>query len=694
MNRRSRGRVKFGFTAWTRGKATRASLATLLILAVRFPIVFAAPFPLELRGTSVIPHSQSTTLRYRREPDRSLGARVQLFLLNEGATSLSLPAATPLTLRGKTPDELLAGDEWAWHDFPSAYTNATLDLPPGALTVWSFNGKRTNWGTGTMADLTVAGTTKEFAITTPGAWLSAITFLGEGTNLRPNRVVFQVANRTELSLRLRSLRFWLPATNSSWRALFPQPWLTNLASFSADGVIPAGDSGGARVITGPLPLTYAALELRLETGAGETVTLWAHLRIKRESFDLGGGWLNSNVAGRSTLTCEPFLQTLRRMHINTGMHEAVPGYTDNPGLYSRYPLKYMNRCQPLSEYDTAEVLPRIHAVEFLGEPQYGGGRPVAPMAVWRALAPYQATRLPTSVTHSEERIWREYAGLSDFPHFDAYRVIAPAADAWSKYDRWDGRTLRWGAPLETLGDLARSLRDLNRPVPIACWAQGPHDGWGASGGRRRAAPTPEELRVQAYEVLSSRLTSLYWFNLSLKSLVKFPDLIEPITRVNREILMLEDYYLEGDAYHYERQLRDGRPDWDLAVIAGPRGALLFALDLAYEPDPVENVFRFAPPREATLNWPVPAYLATANSLWQITADSVTPVLMECRSRRVAIRARCGPVSVFLLATDPGAAAQLEARRRELVAEENSVHFDPAHQAADLATLRTLLAPAQ
>ena len=135
MNRRSRGRVKFGFTAGTRGQATRASLVTLLILAVRFPIVFAAPFPLELRGTSVIPHSQSTTLRYRREPDRSLGARVQLFLVNEGATSLSLPAATPLTLRGKTPDELLAGDEWAWHDFPSAYTNATLDLPPGALTV-------------------------------------------------------------------------------------------------------------------------------------------------------------------------------------------------------------------------------------------------------------------------------------------------------------------------------------------------------------------------------------------------------------------------------------------------------------------------------------------------------------------------------------------------------------------------------
>jgi hypothetical protein len=52
------------------------------------------------------------------------------------------------------------------------------------------------------------------------------------------------------------------------------------------------------------------------------------------------------------------------------------------------------------------MLGQIHAVEFLGEPQYGGGRPVPSMEVWRQLAPYQGTRLATTVTHSEERIWR------------------------------------------------------------------------------------------------------------------------------------------------------------------------------------------------------------------------------------------------------------------------------------------------
>ena len=43
----------------------------------------------------------------------------------------------------------------------------------------------------------------------------------------------------------------------------PLPWTTNFLAFPADRLIPAGDSGGARIVTGPLPLTYAALEVRL-----------------------------------------------------------------------------------------------------------------------------------------------------------------------------------------------------------------------------------------------------------------------------------------------------------------------------------------------------------------------------------------------------------------------------------------------
>lgn len=644
---------------------------------------------IDLLGIAVVPHIQSSEMRYRREPDRSLGAWVQLFVVNKGDSALRLGGETAVRLRSKTPEELLAAGEWTWHDFPSAWTTAPIELPPGAMTVWSFNGRNAPWGASSSADLRVGDTHLQCDLAKARVWLSAVTFLGDPTNPFPNSIIFHVANETSARVRLEACRLWLPRDNLSWRVLLPQPWRTNLLRFPVDGLIPAGDRGGARVQTGPLPLTYTALEVKLSDDEGRALTLWTYLRIKREAFDISGGWVASDLHGSNTLQAEPYLKTLRRMHVNAGMHQEVPGYSDTP-LFEKYPLKYMNRLQPFDHYDTEAVLPRIHAVEFLGEPEYGGGRPVPPMNVWRALASYQATRLPTSITHSEERVWRFYAGLSDYPHYDAYRVTAPAADAWSKYDRWGGEVIRWGAPLETIGDMTRSLRELNRPRPIAYWSQGAHEGWEHYGGRLRTSPTAEELRVQAYHALASRITSLYWFNLSLKSLVKFPDLIDPITRIGREIKMLELFYLEGDASCYEPVLREGKPDWDLAVIAGPRGAVLFALDLAYLPDPHERVFKFGPPRAATLSWPVPGYLEQADQLWRVDADAIYPENLDRGNRRVSVRTQGSPVNNFLLSSDPKAGARLKARIHELVAEEESVDFDPARREPDLETLRALL----
>ncbi len=385
------------------------------------------------------------------------------------------------------------------------------------------------------------------------------------------------------------------------------------------------------------------------------------------------------------------------MHINTGHIADTGGYTDQTGpdgLYTRYPLKYFNKLEPLSRYDTDAMLPRIHAVEFLGEPQYGGGRPVPPQEVWQKLAPYQPTRLPTTVTHSEERIWRFYAGLSDYPHYDAYRVTAPSPDAWSKYDRWGGQTIRWGAPLETIGDMTRSLRELNRPRPIAYWSQGAHHGWDRYGGRQRASPTPDELRAQAYHALASRITSLYWFNLSLKSLVKFPDLIEPITRVGREIRMLDDYYLEGDAVSHERVLRDGKPDWDLEVMAGPRGALMFALDLDYKADVEEKVFKFGPPRDVVLRFRLPAYASKPAEVFRVDANGATAIEHKADGEILEIRDRVSRLAIYLAANRTGERARIEARRKALVAEEAAFAFDPGRNTADLELLRHLLDSAQ
>lgn len=676
----------------------------LSALAIQVLFLFTITTPaaeLSVDGVHVVPHVQSTEMKYRRQADFSLGARAEVFLRNASPNEVTIPANTEIRLRGRTPEELLQDDQWAWHDLPSAWGGEPLRLPPGAMTIWSWNGKRAAWGAGTQADLAIAfpGASQAdrhtISIDNPSVWLSAVTFTGSAQNVQPDTLFFHVVNRTSGPLKLEACRLWLPASNASWRALLPQPWIdSGLERFPADGMIPANDRGGARVATGPLPLTYAVLEVRLVDSAGQAVTVWAHQRIKRESFDISGGWVHeTNGLRQQPLESEAFLKTLRRLHVNTAHITDLPGYTDQTGpdgLYTRYPLKYFGRCEPISHYDSDALLPRIHAVEFLGEPQYGGGRPVPPQECWKALSSYAPTRLPTSVTHSEERVWRFYAGISDYPHYDAYRVTAPSPDSWYQYDRWDGQRIRWGAPLETIGEMSRSLRELNRPRPTAYWSQGPHHDWGGYGGRQRSSPTPDELRQQAYHALASRITSIYWFNLSLPSLLKFPDLLEPMTRVGREVRMLEDYFLEGDATSHERIMRDGRPDWDLDVVAGPRGALLFALDLAYRPDPEEKVFKFGPPRDGSFRFPLPAYVRNPADVFRVDAEGLTQVDYTLAGGTIEIRDRVSGVAVYVLALSAEERDRIEARRQALIAEEDSLGFDPGRNAADRAVLQELV----
>jgi hypothetical protein len=612
-----------------------------------------------------------------------------LFLLNNSSASLDIGPAFVTRFDGATPAELLARGDWAWHDTPSARPDSAV-LPPGALTVWSFNSRGTKWGVDTrhQVEVGLASSPQRMSLelSSPRAWLSAVTFLGNEAGVVPTRAVIHIANESGRPLALRACRLWLPARNADFRVLRPQPWQRNWQSFLGAPIIPSGERGGFTLETGPLPLTYGAVEVQVTGLEDQPASIWGHLRIKREVFDLSGGWVASGLGGSNTLHLRPYLRTLRRLHINAGMHQHVPGYSDHPALFDTCPLKYMNRLQPFEQYDTEVMLPRIHAVEFLGEPQYGGGRPVPPQEVFSAFLPYGPTRLPTSVTHSEERVWRYYAGLSDYPHYDAYRVTAPAADNWGAYDRWGGERIRWGAPLETIGDMTRSLRELNRPRPIAYWSQGAHAGWDRYGGRARTSPTPEELRSQAYHALAQRITSLYWFNLSLESLVKFRDLIEPITRVNREIRMMEDLLLEGDAFEYRRELRDRQPSWDLASVTGPNGALLFALDLDYQPDFKERVFRFAP-RDGTFTFRLPAYLLKPAEVFRIDAEGTHPVRFVAKEGRLEIGDRVTVAGIYVVAPRAGLRERLLARQAELLRQEQEVGFDPASEDLDFATLR-------
>jgi hypothetical protein len=659
------------------------------VLAISAGMAFC--FPLDLAGLTVTPHLRAESMRYSREPEPAVGARVQLFILNNttpDSKPVGLDAQTRLLFNNKSPVDLLADNTWAWHDTPAATPDENQILPPGALTVWTFNGRMQPFGPGGRIKVEIGPADnpwilKEVIIEKPTCWLSAVTFLGPEYAIQPDIMVVHIANASDTSVWIESCRIWLPNDRKAPRVQTPQETLGSIECFNNQVVIQAGDCGGFFLRTGPLPLTYAVVEVVMRDSRKESFSLWGHLRIKPEHFDISGGWVNDE---NNSLSNEIFLKTLKRLHVNTAHIANTQGYTDTP-LYDRYPLKYFNKLMPFDVYDTDAMLPRIHAVEFLGEPQYGGGHPVPPQEVWERLHPYVTTRLATTLTHSEERIWRDYAGLSDFPHYDAYRVTAPSPDAWRKYDRWGDHHIRWGAPLETIGDMCRSLRELNRPMPCAIWSQGPHAGWDVFGGRKRTSPTPDEIRVQAYHAVSSRITSLYWFNLSLASLVKWRDTLDELGRIGRELRMLQEFLLEGDAYRHE-QLTDsqGNPDWDIASVCGPRAALLFALDLRYEPDPDAKVFRFGPPRQALWRFPLPAYLEQVVDVFGVNAEGTHDVNWSHYQGGIEILDRAERAVIYVASPKADIRVNIDALHQKLIDAEAALGFDPVRNDADFAAL--------
>ena len=649
----------------------------------------------EIVGMQVTPHQFSSELRWRRPPTPELSAKVELYVRNNSDAALRLPKNGSILFDGRTAEQLLANGAWAWHDTPSSWLTENEPLPPDSLTVFTFNGKSATWGLGTKHNLQIESSENDFEIIQPKAWLSSVTFLSDENAedrvhpIHPNRIVVHVVNSAQTDLKMRSLRLWLPQPGASHHSLYLARSDSKLHCFPTDSRLPPRGRGGFSIDCDPLPLTYAAVEVRVQRPNQPETSLWAHLRIKREVFDISGGWVASDIKGRNSLSINEYRQTLKRMHINTGQIEEVGGFTDNPAEYAKLPLKRFNRCWPLSKYDTDEMLPTIHAVEFLGEPQYGGGRPVPPQEVWEKLAPYQTSRLPTSLTLSEEHSWRYYAGLSDYPHYDAYRVTAPAADSWRSYDRWEGKKIRWGAPLETIGTMTRSLRDQNRPRPIAYWSQGAHHGWGSRWNPRRGSPTPDELRSQAWQGLANRITSLYWFNLSLTSITKFPDLIEPIARINREIRMLEEILLSGDAYEYRRIDRNGKPAWDINSIANHHTALLVANDLEYRADSNAREFRFEQ-REAVVSFGRPPWLNGKLAVFEIDSDGTHDVAFSITNDEIEIQDQVKVVGIYVMTNDGSLRNRLDSIHRKLIEIEKGTSFDPANNADHLTKLKDFL----
>lgn len=234
--------------------------------------------------------------------------------------------------------------------------------------------------------------------------------------------------------------------------------------------------------------------------------------------------------------------------------------------------------------------------------------------------------------------------------------------------------------------MCRSLRELNRPMPCAIWSQGPHEGWGRYGGRTRTSPTPDEIRMQAYHAISTRITSLYWFNLSLKTLTMWRDTLDEVGRIGRELRLIDEFLLEGDAYQFERLSRGKKLDWDIASVCGPRAALLFALDLDYGPDHDEKVFKFGDPRKTKWCFQLPAYLQNVKDVFRLDADGLYDIKWSLEDGAVEIRDKTSHVAIYVATPDATLRAVLEDKRQQLAASETALQFDPARNDADFERL--------
>ena len=543
------------------------------------------------------------------------------------------------------------------------------EIPANALMVWEFNGKNNDWMQPSGMRLGAAALDTILKNDDQPVYIANIVFTGPEKQLHPNLATIHLFNDSNDDFNIEDVIFWLPSKNGTWHFLYADEPVTSMVCMPTGGELKSRKKSIVQMSSEKFKLGYAAIQVRLVNQMGIRQEIWAYTKIKKESFDISSGWSNTSLNGKPSFQDETFLKMLKSLYINTAHYHGQQGYSDNNEIYSNYPIKYFGSLVPWELYDKDSLLPRIHGIEILGEPQYGGGTPVDPQKVNMDLAKFAPSRIPTTLTHSEERIWRFYAGLSDYPHYDAYRVSAPSADKWDAYDRWNGKKIAWGAPLETIGTMTRSLKHLNRPASIAYWSQGPHDGWEVYDGRKLTSPTPSELRMQAYHALSTGITSLYWFNLSYSALMKYPDLLEPMKRIGREIRLLDSFYIHGAQWVYERQGENKNPSWDLSTLVAPHGILLFALDLDYEIDKKSKTFLFTPHKKSSLKFQVPEWVDANWLLFRIGTNGPTDILYEMiRDNRIIINDRITEVGIYVLVPSLSAGEELKKKWQHLIGQ--------------------------
>lgn len=589
----------------------------------------------EIAGVAVTPHVTTDETRYRGRsvPD---GAWVQIVLRNPA----DRPLPAPTMVNGREPMQWVLGGEWSWMDAPRG-------VPAGGFAVLSFNGITPRWRPG--AEIVLENHRRP--------WRASVRLEEQEVSLskvaffpKRGQVAVHFRNRSKAAVQLETVT--LHTGTGFTRAI----GLTRGLNAPAE----AGGRGAGLWSAPELPSGYALVEATFSN----QMKAWSLLRIKDDSFDIGAGWLDTRAPnGENPLQLPLFRSLLRRLHINLthSQHDPAP---------DGRPFRRMSTFADIKKFSAAGEAASIHCADVVGEPQHSG---LSPWEVWRRLKPYESGTFPTCLTLSEDLGFGFYAGLSDWPHFDAYRVNAPHADDWAGYERFGG--LAWGAPLESIGAMTRVLREVSVPRPVAAWSQSAHYNWRSGmGGRKRLDPTPGEMAMQAWQAVANGAQSLYWYSMESYSALRSPDLLIPAMEIGRKLRVLNELLETGDATWHARQ-----NGFDLNVVAAPEAAVLFAMDLEYRADADTKTFRWAGPRAMDAEFALPEWLRGEGvEVVQLRPSSIEKAQFQMTAGGVRLRGEADSVSIYILFRKNELRGILQQKLESLIRSESGEGFDPAN----------------
>ena len=648
-----------------------------------------ASLSLEIAGVTVVPHFVSGEIPNYPDEEKYLskfkpGALIRIFVRN---ADLDSDIHSEVLFNGKTGQELIDSDIVCFCDAPDireTTTGLSTKIPAGAMDYYLLNVvNRDFYENGIklkFRDKLTGNTTEKLVnIDNPDFFASRIEFCSSNGSSFPDGFYVYFSNNSEKDIRVNKIKIWKAGKTygEHWgsKSFVPK----NIFWFGEKENIPNNSMNGAFVNTGKLPFGEIIVEFEITRNSLMEKMYYA-VKPMIINFDIGLGW-DSNLLSKS----EAYCKTMKFMHFNT-VNSGLKSFLANKEWSEKYPMKRFSKLQNESTTTDENELKTIHGAEHFGEPQFKK-RPA--WEIFNYYVTYRNSGFPTTLTLSHEPGFFIYAGVVDYPHFDAYRVVAPHADKRGDYIKYGNKNVKWGSPLETIGDYMRTLNRISYPNPVAAWTQAMSDGWKNQARRNAGNPNNLEMRIQAYEAVVNGATSLYWFNMSAKNVVNNRQSLAEIQKINREIMVVGELLSKSNPFWWQNRFMD----IDLNVLAGPDFAVLSAIDLKYEVSE-NNQFVSTGKRFEEMAFKIPEYLHRCNSAVKITCDGISEIDVNIKYGNAIITDYIETTGLYVVynSTNRDLKEILKRRYNKIRDTEDSYHFDPISNDEDFRFLTEELQP--